>query len=200
MGQICRRKGQEINAERKKCNKSWLCLKHVVSFHWISASIDFVSFYLITANRLFLLLLCSRNVNTNDIPTYRWQNRDTKSYITSPRPHGSKRHSQALNQATCLPVHACKHYGHCLSWIRTGRDLSLETAAISFLYFLPLDPCSFYSLSLYFSLSLTHVSLGPLVYMSRRPWLRWWHWRGAQKGICSWSKMWKQVTVSYNSP
>ena len=61
MGQICRRKGQEINAKRKKCNQSWLCLKQVVSFHWILASIDFVSFYLITANRLFLLLLCPRN-------------------------------------------------------------------------------------------------------------------------------------------
>ena len=61
MGQICRRKGQEINTERKKCNESWLCLKHVVSFHWIWASVDFVSFYLFTANRLFLLLLCPRN-------------------------------------------------------------------------------------------------------------------------------------------
>lgn len=49
MGQICRKKGQEINAWSKKCDKSGLFLKLVVSFHFICASIDFVFFILITA-------------------------------------------------------------------------------------------------------------------------------------------------------
>lgn len=103
-----------------------------------------------------------KEVETNDISIYRWQNRDTKSYITRPGPHGSRRRSQTLKQTMWLPASACNCY-LTLPFMNKGRKkASPERAAISLLYILTFQPCSLYSHPLYFSLFLVYIS-GPLI-------------------------------------